>query len=1027
MTNARLVAWGRGRCAVLMLVAIAGMAAGAHGQVQWRSGAASPNVDPARVTEVLLLERAKAGHLFVKLARPIDDAGRAMLGALGLEVLTPLGDFSHMATLRGDADVAGLAASGWLLGAAPVRADWKVHPDLLAGLTPSWIMLDQADDPRVALYVTLHDDVAAKDAGARLVGALGGEVVGFMMSVNSMVVHVPLSAVMNLAAQDEVLWVEPASPQLQELNAENRALTGANVVNAAPYNLDGAGVTVLVFDGGSARATHVDFQGRVTVIDGSGVASHATHVAGTIGGAGVFTANNRGMAPGVSILSAAVNISGVSGWLYSNPCDIEADYTSAYNLGAHLANNSIGTNVNTNNFPCSWEGDYNTTDAVIDSIVRGSSAVTNNNPFRIVWAAGNERQGSARCGATYNTIGPPAGAKNHLSIGALNANNDSMTSFSGWGPTDDGRMKPDFCAPGCQSGGDNGVTSTTSASDTSYGVSCGTSMAAPTTTGLSALFLQDWRAQFPGQPDPRNSTLKAFYAQTAVDLGNTGPDYTFGYGSIRIQAAIDAMRTGQFRQDTVSQGFDQFYTVTVAPGTPTLSLTLAWDDAPGAALVIPSLVNDLDLEVFAPGGAQAFPWTLDPANPANDALQTQRNTRDNLEQVRVANPAAGVWQVRVKAFAVPVGPQVFSIVSSSPIAGGTPFPSVSITSASSPAAVLPLQSTPVSATVVVENDTLVANSVRVYYRAANAGPFSSVIMTNTSGNVWSATLPGFACDATPQFYYAVQGTASGLRTLPAGGASAPYATQVGELTTFFADDMETATAWVVGPNTATSGLWNRMDPQGTAAQPEDDTTPSPGINCWVTDGNAGASVGANDVDGGYTTLTSPPINLLGQPDAIITYSRWYSNTAGSAPNADIFTVQISGDGSTWLPLEVVGPTGSQTSGGWYFPSFRVGDFLTPTATVRLRFIADDAASGSIVEAAVDDLVVRRWVCDQPACSGDVNCDGATNGVDVEVQELAVGGDLSDYCLPDADFNGDGAVNGTDVEAVELVVGGGPCP
>ncbi|GJQ28605.1 MAG: hypothetical protein HBSAPP03_04890 [Phycisphaerae bacterium] len=63
----------------------------------------------------------------------------------------------------------------------------------------------------------------------------------------------------------------------------------------------------------------------------------------------------------------------------------------------------------------------------------------------------------------------------------------------------------------------------------------------------------------------------------------------------------------------------------------------------------------------------------------------------------------------------------------------------------------------------------------------------------------------------------------------------------------------------------------------------------------------------------------------------------------------------------------------------------------------------------------------------PTCDADVNCDGAVNGVDVEIQELAVGGVLDDYCQPDADFNQDGAVNGTDVEAVELVVGGGPCP
>lgn len=63
----------------------------------------------------------------------------------------------------------------------------------------------------------------------------------------------------------------------------------------------------------------------------------------------------------------------------------------------------------------------------------------------------------------------------------------------------------------------------------------------------------------------------------------------------------------------------------------------------------------------------------------------------------------------------------------------------------------------------------------------------------------------------------------------------------------------------------------------------------------------------------------------------------------------------------------------------------------------------------------------------PLCSGDVNCDMQPDGTDVLTQELAVGGDMTDYCQPDADFNRDFALDGFDVEAVELVVGGGPCP
>ncbi|GJQ30392.1 MAG: hypothetical protein HBSAPP03_22760 [Phycisphaerae bacterium] len=100
-----------------------------------------------------------------------------------------------------------------------------------------------------------------------------------------------------------------------------------------------------------------------------------------------------------------------------------------------------------------------------------------------------------------------------------------------------------------------------------------------------------------------------------------------------------------------------------------------------------------------------------------------------------------------------------------------------------------------------------------------------------------------------------------------------------------------------------------------------------------------------------------------------------------------------------------------------------GDGLFLAANERTTWFAN--TSGLL--GAVRNLSLYRPPTCGPTCDGDVNCDGAVNGVDVEIQEQAVGGDLADYCLPDADFNQDGAVNGTDVEAVELVVGGGPCP
>jgi photosystem II stability/assembly factor-like uncharacterized protein len=61
------------------------------------------------------------------------------------------------------------------------------------------------------------------------------------------------------------------------------------------------------------------------------------------------------------------------------------------------------------------------------------------------------------------------------------------------------------------------------------------------------------------------------------------------------------------------------------------------------------------------------------------------------------------------------------------------------------------------------------------------------------------------------------------------------------------------------------------------------------------------------------------------------------------------------------------------------------------------------------------------------CDPDVNCDGSADGFDIEVMELAVGGDVANFCREDADFNRDGSIDGFDVEALEQIVGGSPCP
>jgi hypothetical protein len=215
-------------------------------------------------------------------------------------------------------------------------------------------------------------------------------------------------------------------------------------------------------------------------------------------------------------------------------------------------------------------------------------------------------------------------------------------------------------------------------------------------------------------------------------------------------------------------------------------------------------------------------------------------------------------------------------------------------------------------------------------------------------------------------------------------------------------DLETDEGWLVGAldDTATTGIWERVNPVGTEAQPEDDHTLL-GVTCFVTgQGAVGGGLGDNDVDGGKTTLVSPVLDLSGLSDPAIGYWRWYSNDKGAAPGADVFQVDISNDdGASWTPVETVGPSGPETVGGWLYHSVPVSDFVTPTAQVRLRFIAEDAGSGSVVEAAVDDVLVIDCVdctANLPAEPQGLLVDKAAGDPDTAELSWSVAVEADDY-------------------------------
>ncbi|MCW5753690.1 MAG: hypothetical protein KIT24_03150 [Phycisphaeraceae bacterium] len=312
---------------------------------------------------------------------------------------------------------------------------------------------------------------------------------------------------------------------------------------------------------------------------------------------------------------------------------------------------------------------------------------------------------------------------------------------------------------------------------------------------------------------------------------------------------------------------------------------------------------------------------------------------------------------------------------------------------------------PVEVEIINAASTLVPGSAQVIYRTNLAMADVARPLVDLGDGRFRADLPGLACGRAITWRIEAD-AASGERVRwPLTGAiEAGYR----ETLVLFDDDMETDQGWIVGApgDTATSGIWERAQPQATPAQPGQNHTPG-GLLCYVTGAAAGSQIGSNDVDNGATTLTSPPIDarvpadwLIGE--SLLTYHRWYSNDRGNAPNQDSMPVLMSTDGDTWHMVELV----TENANAWVRRDVRIADVLEPGAATQLRFVARDDDPGSIVEAAVDDVIIRVVGCRfSPA---DLTRDGQVDAEDFfEFLDRFVASDLS------ADLNADGVLDAGD--------------
>ncbi|WP_338811956.1 GEVED domain-containing protein [Bernardetia sp. Wsw4-3y2] len=501
-------------------------------------------------------------------------------------------------------------------------------------------------------------------------------------------------------------------------------------------NLNGQGMIVGEWDGGPIRATHQEFGGRVTQKDGvpftsaNGNNDHATHVAGTMMAAGVNT-NAKGM--------------GHQATLWANEWNNdEAEATSQAAQGLILSNHSYGYGAQ---FLSTYQfGYYDEQAATWDEI-------TYNAPYYLpVKAAGNDRGSYNTSKGGYDLVTGFATSKNALVVAAVSAvtnytgaNSVNMSSFSSWGPTDDGRIKPDISGCGVS------VYSTSSSGNTSYNTKSGTSMASPNVTGTLLLIQQHYKNLNSGN-FMRSATLRGLAIHTADEAGSAdGPDYRFGWGLLNAEKAVNLITSkgtsSVIDEKTLANNGTYTLQVTATSSAP-LEVTVCWTDPKGTPVSgnqvdngAVMLVNDLDVRVTG-GGSTSFPWVLNPASP-NSAATKGDNFRDNVEKVYIANPVAGqTYTITVShKGSLQSGAQAYSLIVSGVDLGGTNPTTCAVPSG--------LNSSNITNTTATLSWNAVSGAANYDVRFRQAG---TTTWTNLNGNTsTSRNLTGLTADTNYEF------------------------------------------------------------------------------------------------------------------------------------------------------------------------------------------------------------------------------------------------------------------------------------
>jgi trimeric autotransporter adhesin len=450
------------------------------------------------------------------------------------------------------------------------------------------------------------------------------------------------------------------------------------------------------------------------------------------------------------------------------------------------------------------------------------------------------------------------------------------------------------------------------------------------------------------------------------------------------KARIGQVTTSSFTDTQVANGRSYFYSV-VAAGTSDACFTRASNcvtvvpTAPAADFTVACSPTSVSV---AQGGSGTTTCTVTSQNGFNSAVSLScsglpAGASCSFSPASLTPPAGGSASSTLTISATATantGTSNISVVGASGATSHSTAVSLTIsptatpdfTVACSPASLSAAQGASASSTCTVSSQNGFNNAVSLSCSGLAAGvgcSFSPASVTPPAGGSASSTLTVAvsATATTGTDNFSVVGTSGAtshnaslsINVTPAGGGG-------GAVTVFF-DDFETDQGWTRNPgatDTATTGLWERGDPEQTTDSNtgvilQNGTTPS-GVNDLVTAALAGASAGANDVDGGVTSIQSPAITLPSTGRLTLSFASYFAHLNNSTVD-DFLRVRVVGT-TTATVLNVAGAA-TNVAGTFATTTADISSFAGQS--VRILIDVADNGTGSLVEAAVDDVRITQ--------------------------------------------------------------------